>query len=87
MDKKWANKVFDIKIVRQYVKNNEMEKLFDTVPVITAWKTAMNKAKEGDYTFRVPKFEPRNPSRITSYNVCYTKLLRPTKPHLLKRLN
>ncbi len=71
MDKKWANKVFDIKIVRQYVKNNEMEKLFDTVPVITAWKTAMNKAKEGDYTFRVPKFEPRNPSNEPDYGLKY----------------
>ena len=40
------------------------DKLFATVPVVTAWQTAMRKAKEGNYTFRVPKFQPRSVQRL-----------------------
>ena len=32
-----------------------------SVPVVTAWRAAMAKAKEGGYTFKATKFEPRNP--------------------------
>jgi len=39
----------------------EKEKLLLSVPVVAAWETAMKKADEGNYEFRVPKFDPRNP--------------------------
>lgn len=71
MDKKWENEVFTVENLRSYIKNEKMEKLLDTVPVITAWKAAMNKADEGDYTFRVPKFQPRNPKNKPDHGLNY----------------
>lgn len=71
MDQKWEDGVFTIENVRKYVKNDEMHKLFDTIPVVTAWEAAMNKAAEGEYVFRVPKFQPRNPANEPDYGLDY----------------
>ena len=32
------------------------------MPIITAMEVAGKNAKEGQYEFRVPKFQPRNPA-------------------------
>jgi methyl-accepting chemotaxis protein len=36
--------------------------LLQAVPIITAMEVAGKNAKEGEYEFRVPKFQPRNPA-------------------------
>ncbi len=64
MDKNWEMQVFTIEQLRAFVKADRFDKLMLTVPVVTAWKSAMENAKEGEYTFKVPKFSPRNPKNI-----------------------
>ncbi len=53
-------------MLRKMAENGEHDKLLLTVPVFSAWNTAMEKAAESNYTFRVPKFEPRNSSESIS---------------------
>ncbi len=60
MDEKWAAGVFTPAMLKAWAESGESGKLLDAVPVVSAWKGAMAKAEAGDYTFRVPKFEPRN---------------------------
>ena len=61
MEAKWAAGIFDIRTMREFKENNKLEVYIQTVPIVTAWHTAIRKAKEGGYDFRVPKFQPRNP--------------------------
>lgn len=41
-----------------------VDQLLYTVPVVSAMKTAAMRATEAGYTFRVPKFSPRNPKNM-----------------------
>ncbi len=43
-------------------KKVDRSTLMEAVPIITAIEVAGKNAKEGDYEFRVPKFQPRNPA-------------------------
>lgn len=73
MDRKWASGVFTQEQLRRYADRardpavSEEERaeayrnLLRMIPVVTAWEAAMAKAEEGDYRFKVPKFNPRNP--------------------------
>ncbi len=61
MEAKWALGLFTIEQLRTFGAQGEKDKILATVPVVTAWQTAMRKAKEGHYEFRVPKFNPRDP--------------------------
>ena len=61
MEIKWQQGVFTAEQLKRYVAKGEMNKVLAIIPVVTAWQTAMKKAKEGGYTFRVPKVSPRNP--------------------------
>ena len=61
-EKQWAMGIFDTKTLQQWGEQGEEAKILSTVPVVTAWDTAMQKAKEGGYEFRVPALEPRNPN-------------------------
>jgi len=61
MAHKWSQGIFDAKTLRQWADKHENEKVVGAVPVVAAWRSAMEKAKEGGYEFKVPKFEPRNP--------------------------
>ena len=61
MANKWKSGIFSAEQLRQWVNDKAMDKVLGAVPVVTAWRAAMAKAKEGGYEFRVPKFEPRNP--------------------------
>ncbi|MFP4260926.1 MAG: methyl-accepting chemotaxis protein, partial [Opitutales bacterium] len=72
MDRKWDSGVFTLAQARQYSdrindpalaeseRNAAYGQLLQMVPVVTAWEAAMAKAEAGDYTFKVPKFSPRN---------------------------
>ena len=61
MELKWDQGVFTAEQLRGYVAKGEMKRVLAIIPVVTAWETAMKKAKEGGYTFKVPKVSPRNP--------------------------
>ncbi len=56
-----AQGLFTKEQLREWAEQGETGKILATVPVVTAWKTSMAKADEGGYTFKVPKFQPRNP--------------------------
>ena len=61
MEEKWRLGLFSTDDIRTYAKNGEREKLLAAIPVVSAWKASMRKADAGGYTFRVPKFNARNP--------------------------
>ena len=61
MAKKWDLGVFSAEQLSQWAREGHIGKILAAVPVVTAWNTAMLKAEEGGYQFRVPKFQPRNP--------------------------
>lgn len=62
MGRKWDLGLFDKEQMQAWAQANELEKVLAAVPVVTAWKSAMSKAEEGGYQFKVPKFHPRNPA-------------------------
>ena len=61
MDDKIEQGVIEINQIREWAARGEFEKVLGAVPVVTAWRSAMRKAKEAGYTFKVPKIHPRNP--------------------------
>jgi methyl-accepting chemotaxis protein len=61
MGRKWKLGLFSQQGLVDWAKQGQLEKVLAAVPVVTAWKSAMAKAKEGGYEFRVPKLQPRNP--------------------------
>ncbi len=61
MESNWDRGVFNIDTMRRYAEQGDREKLLAMVPVVTAWRTAMRRAEEGNYTFKTPKFSPRQP--------------------------
>lgn len=61
MDKRWAQGVFSQEEVKTWAQTGQMDKILAIVPVVMAWQSAMEGAKESGYTFKVPKFDPRNP--------------------------
>jgi methyl-accepting chemotaxis protein len=62
MEAKWSMGLFSAAQLAEYGSRGEKGKLLATVPVVTAWQTAMRKAVEGNYQFKVPKLQPRNPA-------------------------
>jgi methyl-accepting chemotaxis protein len=60
MEKSWQNGVFDAAMLRRWHDEGQVKKAVSAVPIVAGWETAMSHAKEGDYTFKVPKFSPRN---------------------------
>ena len=61
MADKWHQGIFTAEMLRTWAEEGKREKLLAAVPVVTAWRAAMKKAKEGGYELRVPKLQPRNP--------------------------
>ncbi|MEW5724601.1 MAG: methyl-accepting chemotaxis protein [Thermodesulfobacteriota bacterium] len=61
MEEKLAAGVIDVQQIRHWAAQGEKEKIPLAVPVVTAWRAAMRKAKEAGYIFKVPKVQPRNP--------------------------
>jgi methyl-accepting chemotaxis protein len=62
MEQKWAQGIFSVEQLQAWQKAGRTDLILGAVPVVTAWNTAMLKSKEGGYTFKVPKFHPRNPT-------------------------
>lgn len=71
MEEKWKLGLFSIDQMKKWAKDGEMEKVVSAVPVVSAWRASMRKAKQGGYTFRVPKFSPRNPKNEPDYGLSY----------------
>ncbi len=61
MSKKWEQGLFTTEQLSEWGHAGHKDKVLAAVPVVTAWNAAMAKSKEGGYTLKVPKFEPRNP--------------------------
>ena len=61
MEAKWELGLFSAEKLRELAEQGQREKVIAAVPVVSAWNAAMRKAAEGGYTFKVPKFHPRNP--------------------------
>ncbi|MDH4320686.1 MAG: methyl-accepting chemotaxis protein [Desulfobulbaceae bacterium] len=61
MEDKWKLNVFNQPQLREYAESGQHDKMLAMVPVFSSWQAAMRKADEGGYTFKVPKFSPRNP--------------------------
>ncbi len=61
MARKWKQGLFTPAQLRAWAEAGEQGKVLGAVPVVTAWRAAEAKSKEGHYTFKVPKFQPRNP--------------------------
>ncbi len=60
MGKQWDQGILTAEQVAQWGHAGEKEKVLSSVPVVTAWRAAMAKSKEGGYELRIPKFDPRN---------------------------
>ncbi len=61
MEDKWKQGLFSVDMLRDWAQQNQQDKILAAVPVVSAWQAAMRKADEGNYIFKVPKFQPRNP--------------------------
>jgi len=61
MEDKWKLGLFTVEEIREFAEKGEKEKILATVPVVSAWKAAEKKASDLGYTFKTPKFSPRNP--------------------------
>ncbi len=62
MENKWAMGIFDHDMLREWAEEGAKDKVLAAVPVVSAWRAAMMRSQEGEYTFRTPKFQPRNPA-------------------------
>lgn len=71
MEAKWEQGIFSAEQIREYARQGDTDRILATVPVVTAWKSAMREAEAEGYDFRVPKFEPRNPENAPDYGLDY----------------
>jgi methyl-accepting chemotaxis protein len=60
MGRKWKLGLFSKEQLSKWAKEGRLDKVLASVPVVTAWESAMAKAKESGYEFRVPKLNARN---------------------------
>ncbi|MBT4500524.1 MAG: DUF3365 domain-containing protein [Gemmatimonadetes bacterium] len=61
MANQWKRGVVTPDQLKGWAQQGDIDKLVGAVPIVAALRTAMAKATEGGYEFRVPKFMPRNP--------------------------
>jgi methyl-accepting chemotaxis protein len=62
MGHKWELGIVTPRDLAAWSREGRTDKVLAAVPVVTGWRAAMAKAKEGGYTFKVPKHQPRNPA-------------------------
>jgi methyl-accepting chemotaxis protein len=60
MEDKWKQGLFSVAMLKEWAAKGQNDKVIAAVPVVSAWNSAMRKAEEGGYIFKVPKFHPRN---------------------------
>ena len=71
MEKKWEQGLFSVEMIQSFHREKNMEKILSTVPVVSAWNSAMRKADTGEYVFRVPKFQPRRTENTPDHGLDY----------------
>jgi methyl-accepting chemotaxis protein len=71
METMWKQGIFTRELALEFLEKGEKEKVLAMVPVVSAWRAAMNKSDEGGFTFRVPKYSPRNPQNEPDYGLKY----------------
>jgi methyl-accepting chemotaxis protein len=64
MAHKWDLGVHTPEQLTAWAVEGKLEQVLAAVPVVTAMRSAAAKAAEGGYTFKAPKFQPRNPKNI-----------------------
>jgi methyl-accepting chemotaxis protein len=62
MEELWVEGTITPETLKKYAAAGEKEKLYNSIPVVTAWQSAIRGKEEGEYDFRVPSFNPRNPT-------------------------
>lgn len=62
MEISWKKGLHTVEQLRIWAEQGEQDKVLAAVPVVMAWRSAMQKAEEGGYAFSTPKFKPRNPA-------------------------
>lgn len=62
MEDNWQQGLFNVAMLKEWASKGQDNKVLAAVPVVSAWNSAMRKAEEGGYIFKVPKFHPRNPA-------------------------
>lgn len=74
----WQNGAVTKEQVSEWFKEpGHRSKALASIPVVTAWNTAKIKADEGEYDFRVPALNPRNPENTpNAFEARALKLLR-----------
>jgi len=65
MIQKWDSGVFNVAQLNEYNditdENERLHKILATVPVATSWEIVQAKAKEGNFSFKAPNINARNP--------------------------
>jgi methyl-accepting chemotaxis protein len=61
IERKWQQGIMTPELMRRYAQEKQEDKVLSMVPVVSAWQAAYEQAGHMDYTFKVPKFNPRNP--------------------------
>ena len=64
MEEKWRQGIMTPGLMRSFSKKGQQEKVLSMVPVVSAWQAAYDQASLLGYTFKVPKFNPRNPENL-----------------------
>ena len=62
MAEHWKDGLITTEVLQGWAEQGKVDRIVSIVPVITAFRTAMAKADESGYEFRVPKFQPRDPA-------------------------
>ena len=62
MEEKWAKGIFTSEQLKTWAKQGAVgqDKILATIPVVSSMQGLAKKAKEGDYSYKVPKKQPRN---------------------------
>lgn len=61
MSDKWTSGIFDADLLAKWAGEGHTDRILGSVPIVTAWQAVMAKSEEGNYQFRTPNFNPRNP--------------------------
>lgn len=67
----WEQGLFTTEQLKEWREQGDLDKILSTVPVVSAWRAAMNKSEQGAFTFRTPKFSPRNPENEPDFGLDY----------------
>ena len=67
MEDKWQQGLFTTEDIKKYAAAGDKAMIMALIPVVSAWQASMRKSDAGGYTFRVPKFSPRNPENEPDY--------------------